>query len=80
MTAMLTLGLDALGRIEDLVGEVSAKVSHRAIASAIDLVVFMCRTAKGREVREIIEVEGYKGGEYVFRVLGEGKKLPRGHA
>lgn len=57
---------DALGRLEDLVGEVSAQISYRAIASAIDLVVFMCRTQAGREVREIVAVKGYEGNKYVF--------------
>ncbi|MGB4057241.1 MAG: ATPase, T2SS/T4P/T4SS family [Alphaproteobacteria bacterium] len=57
---------DALGRLEDLVGEVSAQISYRAIASAIDLVVFMCRTQAGREVREIVAVKGYDGNKYVF--------------
>ena len=60
---------DALGRIEDLVGEVSLRVSHRAIASAIDLIVFMCRTSKGREVREIISIEGYENGRYLLKEI-----------
>ncbi len=57
---------DALGRIEDLIGEVSAQVSYRSIASAIDVIVFMCRTAKGREIREIVELKGYENEKYVF--------------
>lgn len=57
---------DALGRIEDLVGEVSAQVSHRAIASAIDLVVFMCRTSNGPKVQELVQVDGYEGGRYIM--------------
>ncbi len=57
---------DALGRIEDLVGEVAAQVSHRAIASAIDLVVFMCRTPDGPQIREIIKIKGSENGNYVF--------------
>lgn len=59
--------IDALGRIEDLVGEVSANISHRSIASAIDLVVFMGKTIKGPEVIDVLEVDGYKKGEYVLK-------------
>ncbi len=61
--------MDALGRIEDLVGEVSMRVSHRSIASAIDLIVFMCRTPKGREIREFVSVGEYGGGKYVLKEI-----------
>lgn len=46
---------DALYRMEDLIAEVTAQVPKRAIAHAIDLVVFIRRTRDGRRVESIID-------------------------
>jgi type IV secretion system protein VirB11 len=60
---------DALRRIEDLVGEASQVIPNRSIASAINLVIFIERVSgtAGRTVRNIVEVHGFDGGDYVFR-------------
>jgi type IV secretion system protein VirB11 len=55
---------DALSRLEDLVGEVSRHVPHRAIARTIQLIVFVRRTHAGRRVEAICRVSGFDGAEY----------------
>ena len=59
---------DALGRIEDLVGEASNIIPRRSIASAVNLVVFIQRTSSlpGRRVSEIAEVTGMSGEGYTL--------------
>jgi type IV secretion system protein VirB11 len=49
---------EALTRLEDLIGEVTQRVPYRAIAQAINLVVFIERTATGRRVRTVARVTG----------------------
>jgi P-type conjugative transfer ATPase TrbB len=57
---------DALQRIEDLVGEASAVIPRRSIASAINLVVFVERIgeAPGRRISSIVMVEGLNDDTY----------------
>lgn len=59
---------DALLRLEDLIAEASVAVPHRAIASAINLVVFIERVAGpvGRRVTQLLEVHGYGSDQYVL--------------
>jgi type IV secretion system protein VirB11 len=63
--------VDALRRVEDLVGEASAVVPKRSIAAAINLVVFIERIprAPGRAVSAVSEVIGFEAGEYQVRDL-----------
>jgi type IV secretion system protein VirB11 len=70
---------DALYRLEDLIAEASATVPHRAIASAINLIVFIERVpgAVGRRVSQMVRVEGYAEG--VYRLV-EGAVLTNGAA
>ena len=56
--------LDALYRLEDLIGEVTQIIPHRAIASAINLVVFIERTVTGRIVSQLISIAGFAGDAY----------------
>lgn len=56
--------LDALHRLEDLCGEAAPNPSARMIASAVDIVVFIVRTAQGRRITEIVDVEAHEGGLY----------------
>ena len=60
--------VDALRRIEDLVGEASQIIPKRSIASAVNLLVFIERTVvkPGRIVRSIVEVRGFDNGDYAF--------------
>jgi len=55
---------EALTRLEDLIGEVSERVPHRAIAQAINVVVFIERTRAGRRVQTIGRVLGHDGERY----------------
>jgi P-type conjugative transfer ATPase TrbB len=55
---------EALTRLEDLIGEVTQRVPHRAIAQAINLVVFIERTPHGRQVRTVARVTGREGDKY----------------
>jgi type IV secretion system protein VirB11 len=57
---------EALNRLEDLIGEVTQRVPYRAIAQAINLVVFIERTPTGRRVRSVTGVTGWNGERYQF--------------
>ena len=56
LTVHANSAADALLRLEDLAGEASPSSTARLVAQAIELVVFMRRTAHGREICEIIDV------------------------
>lgn len=49
---------DALLRLEDLCFETGAARPERLIASAVDTIVFMARTAQGRCIEEIVNCKG----------------------
>ena len=56
---------EGLTRLEDLIGEVTQRIPHRAIAQAINIVIYIERTADGRRIREVSrlvarEQDGYK--------------------
>lgn len=57
---------DALTRLEDLCVEAVGAASARMIASAVDMIVFIKRSANGRRISEIVHVEGHEGGLYRF--------------
>jgi type IV secretion system protein VirB11 len=59
---------DALRRVEDLIGEASATVPRRSIATAINYVIFIerVRGSPGRRVSAISEVTGFASGDYVL--------------
>lgn len=54
----------ALRRLEQLTSEVSQQPMQEVIGEAVDLVVSIERTGKGRRVREIIHLEGFRDGRY----------------
>ena len=57
----------AMQRIEELVGEVSMRISHRFIAEAIDVLIFMKQDKAGkRMVEQVLKVNGYDGKQYRF--------------
>ena len=58
--------LEALTRLEDLIGEVTQRIPYRAIAQAINIIVYIERTATGRRVREVSRVTGRDGDAYVL--------------
>ena len=57
---------DALVRMDLLVREASVGPLPEVIGAAVDMVVFIERTASGRRVSQIIEVEGYENGRYIM--------------
>ena len=64
--------VEALSRLEDLIGEVTQRVPYRAIAQAINLVVFIERTPDGRRVRSVTRVLGREGDGYRLETVSAG--------
>ena len=62
-------GSDALHRLEDLISEVAVNVPHRLIGMAVDMVIHIRRTPRGRRIEEIVSVNGYDAGRYLTRDL-----------
>lgn len=58
--------VDALYRIEDLIGEVVERIPYRAIASAINLIVEIKRTPQGRRLTSMLRVQGYANNDYQY--------------
>jgi len=69
---------EAMTRLEDLIGEVTQRVPYRAIAQAINLVVFIERTATGRRVSEVSRVIGREGDHYQLEAVPAGAQSPPG--
>lgn len=61
---------DALGRLEDLCAEVCPQPPCRSIATAIGCIVFVQRSLNGREIKEVISVNGWKDGDYLTTARG----------
>jgi type IV secretion system protein VirB11 len=56
--------LSALRRLEQLTAEVSQQPMREVIGEAVDLIISIERTGRGRRVREVIHVERYAGSHY----------------
>jgi type IV secretion system protein VirB11 len=56
--------LSALTRLEQLTAEVSQNPMPEIIGEAVDLVISIGRTSKGRRVEDLLLVEGYQNGQY----------------
>ncbi len=56
--------MSALTRLEQLTAEASQQPMQEVIGEAVDLVVSIERTGKGRRVREVIHIEGYRNNHY----------------
>lgn len=54
----------ALRRLEQLTAEASQQPMHEVIGEAVDLIVSIERTPRGRRVRDVIHVDRYLNGEY----------------
>ncbi len=54
----------ALTRLEQLTAEASQQPMQPVIGEAVDLIVSIEKTARGRVVRNILHVEGFARGEY----------------
>ena len=53
-----------LYRLEQLIQETVVAVPHQLISDAIDLILFIERGAAGRTLKEIVQVKGFKEGDY----------------
>ncbi len=56
--------MSALRRLEQLTAEVSQQPMREVIGEAVDLVVSIERTGRGRRVRDVIHIEGFSGTIY----------------
>lgn len=56
--------MSALRRLEQLTAEASQQPMHEVIGEAVDLVISIERTPRGRLVRDIIQVERFINGRY----------------
>ena len=54
----------ALRRLEQLTAEASQQSMHEVIGEAVDLIVSIERTPRGRRVRDVIHVERFANGRY----------------
>ncbi|MBB3458839.1 type IV secretion system protein VirB11 [Rhizobium sp. BK313] len=61
----------ALQRLEQLTAEASQQPMQAVIGDAVDLVIFIERTPRGRRVAEIIHVSRFAGGQYQIEPYGE---------
>lgn len=52
-------------RMEQLIGEITPTPMQALIAEAVNLVIEISKTPKSREIKDIINVTGYKNGEYI---------------
>ena len=62
--------LEALLRLEDLIGEAVVQIPHRSIGQAIDLIAFLGRTPEGRRLEGLVHVEEWREGGYHTRDVG----------
>ncbi|WP_426232300.1 P-type conjugative transfer ATPase TrbB [Pararhizobium sp. DWP3-4] len=56
--------ISALRRLEQLTAEASQQAMHEVIGEAIDLIISIERTPRGRRVRDVIHVERFVNGHY----------------
>ncbi|MCM2450317.1 P-type conjugative transfer ATPase TrbB [Agrobacterium vitis] len=56
--------MSALRRLEQLTAEASQQPMQEVIGEAVELIVSIERTGKGRRVREVIHVEGFANSRY----------------
>jgi type IV secretion system protein TrbB len=64
----------ALQRLEQLTAEVSQQPMQTVIGDAVDLIISIERTPKGRRVSEILHVSRYAGGQYQVEPYAEEKR------
>lgn len=65
----------ALQRLEQLTAEVSQQPMQSVIGDAVDLIVSIERTGKGRRVTDILHVETFSAGRYLTEsYAGEGER------
>jgi len=63
--------ISALRRLEQLTAEASQQPMREVIGEAVDLIISIERTPRGRRVREVIHVESFSGGQYQIETCSE---------
>ncbi|KAA1183914.1 P-type conjugative transfer ATPase TrbB [Rhizobium tropici] len=63
--------MSALRRLEQLTAEASQQSMQEVIGEAVDLVISIERTPRGRRVRDVIQVERFTNGQYEIEQLIE---------
>ena len=61
----------ALQRLEHLTAEASQQPMQAVIGDAVDLIIFIERTPRGRRVTEILHVSRFAGGQYQVEAYAE---------
>ncbi|MGY5810138.1 P-type conjugative transfer ATPase TrbB [Rhizobium sp. LEGMi198b] len=56
--------MSALRRLEQLTAEASQRPMHEVIGEAVDLIISIERTPRGRRVRDVIQIERFAEGQY----------------
>jgi type IV secretion system protein VirB11 len=57
---------EGLTRLEDLIGEVTQRIPYRAITQAINVIIYIERTAQGRRLKAVSRLTGRVGEDYVL--------------
>ncbi|GAA2830592.1 P-type conjugative transfer ATPase TrbB [Aminobacter aminovorans] len=68
--------MSALRRLEQLTSEVSQQPMREVIGEAVDLVVSIERTPRGRRVRDVIHVERFAGTQYQTEIYAHVEDRP----
>ncbi|TWB47502.1 type IV secretion system protein VirB11 [Rhizobium sp. ERR 922] len=71
--------LSALRRLEQLTAEASQQPMNEVIGEAVDLVISIERTARGRRVRDVIQVERFVNGRYEIESDQLSEEQEEGH-
>ena len=58
---------EGLTRLEDLIGEVTQRIPYRAITQAINVIIYIERTATGRRIRDVSRLFGREGDAYLLK-------------
>ncbi|MDF1631141.1 P-type conjugative transfer ATPase TrbB [Mycoplana sp. MJR14] len=69
--------ISALRRLEQLTAEASQQPMHEVIGEAVDLIVSIERTPRGRRVRDIIQVDRFANGVYQSKPTSSRKNRGR---
>jgi len=64
----------ALQRLEQLTAEASLQPMQAIIGEAVDLIIAIQRTPKGRRVSEVVRVAGFSDGHYHIETQNEGTR------
>lgn len=62
--------MEGLTRLEDLIGEVTQRIPYRAIAQAINVIIYIERTVTGRRVKTVSRMVAREGDGYLLDAVG----------